>query len=74
MGGTWPPRKREKERERAMASTDGRVCTIGWVSEQSTQKEELTKARAGEGEKNNRPSSRALGPHQARFDFVAFAC
>ena len=62
------------EIKKAVAGTGGRICTMGWGSEHARKKEERPKAGAGKGEKNNGPSARSLGPHQAHFDFVAFAC
>ena len=35
-----------------------------------TKKEEMPNASASEGERNNGPSARALGPHQARVVFA----
>ena len=52
MWATWPPRKRE--RERAMAGTDGMVCTISWGSEYARKrrtcpKRELVKEKGTTG-------------------------
>ena len=41
MGGTYLPRKRE--RERVMAGIDGSVCIIGWGAEHGRKRRECLK-------------------------------